>query len=51
MLLKIIGSLVAALALVFVAGFILPSQVHVERSLLISAPPTTIFPLVSDLNQ
>ncbi|NEQ54019.1 MAG: SRPBCC family protein [Leptolyngbya sp. SIO3F4] len=51
MFLKIIGGLVMAVLLAFVAGFVLPSQVHVERSLLISAPPTTIFPLVSDLNQ
>ena len=51
MFLKIIGGIVAAVLLAFVAGFVLPSQLHVERSLLISAPPTKIFPLVSDFNQ
>ncbi|MEM9266746.1 MAG: SRPBCC family protein [Cyanobacteria bacterium P01_F01_bin.13] len=51
MLLKVLGGLAAAVLLVFMAGFVLPSQVHVERSLLISAPPTEIFPLVSDFNQ
>ena len=51
MFLKIIGGLATALLVAFVAGFVLPSQVHVERSLLIDAPPTELFPLVSDLNQ
>lgn len=51
MFLKILGGLATAVVLLFVAGFVLPSQVHVERSLLISAPPTKIFPLVSDLNK
>lgn len=51
MFLKVIGGLVTAVLIAFVAGFVLPSQIHVERSLLISAPPTEIFPLVGDLNQ
>lgn len=51
MFLKIAGGLITSLLLAFVIGFALPSQVHVERSLLISAPPTEIFPLVSDFNQ
>ncbi|MBT9318005.1 SRPBCC family protein [Leptothoe spongobia TAU-MAC 1115] len=51
MFLKVIGGLVSFVLIAFVAGFALPSQVHVERSLLISAPPTKIFPLISDLNQ
>lgn len=51
MFLKIIGGLMAAIALAFVAGFVLPSQIHVERSVLISAPSDEIFPLVSDFNQ
>ena len=51
MFLKIIGGLATVLLIVFVAGFVLPSQVHVERSLLIDAPPAKIFPLVSDLNK
>ncbi|MEM7797301.1 MAG: SRPBCC family protein [Cyanobacteria bacterium P01_C01_bin.118] len=51
MFLKIIGGIVTTVLIAFVAGFVLPSQIHVERSLLISAPPTKIFPLVSDFNQ
>lgn len=51
MFLKIIGGLATALLMAFIAGFVLPSQVHVERSLLIDAPPAEIFPLVSDLHQ
>ncbi|MBT9313458.1 SRPBCC family protein [Leptothoe kymatousa] len=51
MFLKIIGGLVTALALAFVAGFVLPSQIHVERSVVIGAAPEQIFPLVSDLSQ
>lgn len=51
MFLKILGGLAAAVLVAFMAGFVLPSQVHVERSLLISASPTEIYPLISDLNQ
>ncbi|MBX2863111.1 MAG: SRPBCC family protein [Leptolyngbyaceae cyanobacterium MAG.088] len=48
---KLIGGLGAVLLLVFVVGFVLPSQVHVERSLVINAQPTEIFPLISDLGE
>ncbi|MEO1507365.1 MAG: SRPBCC family protein [Cyanobacteria bacterium J06633_23] len=51
MFLKVIGGSATGVLLAFVAGFVLPSQIHVERSLLISAPPTEIFPMVSDFNQ
>ncbi|MEA5464705.1 SRPBCC family protein [Leptothoe sp. PORK10 BA2] len=51
MVLKVIGGLVTTVLLAFVAGFIIPSQVHVERSLLINAPPTEIYSMVSDLGQ
>lgn len=51
MFLKVVGGVVTAVLIAFVAGFVLPSQIHVERSLLISAPSTEIFPLVSDFNQ
>lgn len=51
MFLKVIGGLVTAVLLAFVAGFVIPSQVHVERSLLINAPSTEIYPMVSDLRQ
>lgn len=49
MLKKVIGAFVGLLVLFFVGGFILPSAVHVERSLVINAPPADIFPLISDL--
>ncbi len=51
MFLKILGGLATAVLVAFMAGFVLPSQVHVERSLVISASPTEIYPLISDLNQ
>ena len=51
MFLKIVGGLAATVLLLFVAGFVLPSQIHVERSVLIGAPPTQIFPLVSDFHR
>jgi hypothetical protein len=47
---KIAAVLMGALALVVGAGFVLPSQVHVERDVVINAPSAEIFPLVSDFN-
>lgn len=49
MLRKIISALVSVILLVFLGGFILPSQVHVERNIVINASPEKIFPVVSDL--
>lgn len=48
---KVIGIVFGLAVLVFISGFILPSRVHVERSIVISAPPADIFSLVSDLNE
>jgi hypothetical protein len=48
---KVLGGLATVVLLAFVVGFVLPSQVHVERSLLIGAQPTEIYPLISDLNE
>lgn len=39
------------IALVFVSGFLLPSTVHVERTIVINAAPADLFPLVSDLSE
>lgn len=46
-----IGGLIGLFLLVVVGGLILPSAVHVERSILINAPPAAIFPIVSDLSE
>jgi uncharacterized protein YndB with AHSA1/START domain len=51
MLKKIIGSVVAVLAIVFGLGFVLPDKAHVEREIVIDAPTTEVFALVSDFNQ
>lgn len=45
---KIIIGVVAALALLVLAGFLMPAQVHVERSVVINAPPAQIFPHLCD---
>lgn len=46
---KAIGGLVGLILVVVLGGLALPSQVHVERNILINAPPTDIFSVVSDL--
>ena len=51
MLKKIIGSVIAVLAIVFGLGFVLPDKVHVERQVVINAPPEKVFALVSDFHQ
>jgi hypothetical protein len=48
LLAKIAAVLLGVLVLVGGAGFVLPSQVHVERDTVISATPAEIFPLVSN---
>lgn len=49
-ILKWLVGLVVALILVVVAvGFFLPRQVHVERVVVIDAPPSDIFPYVNSL--
>ena len=47
---NVLGGLVGLFLLVVLGGFILPSQVQVERSIVINASPATIFPVVSDLS-
>ena len=51
MLKKIIGSVFAVIAIVFGLGFVLPDAAHVERSVVVNAPPEKVFALVSDFNQ
>ncbi|MEM6449957.1 MAG: SRPBCC family protein [Cyanobacteria bacterium P01_D01_bin.105] len=41
-------ALLLLVAIAVIAGFVLPSQVHVERQMVIDAPPEKIFPHVSD---
>ncbi|WP_299415846.1 SRPBCC family protein [Acaryochloris sp. IP29b_bin.148] len=48
---RVMGGVLGLFVIVFLGGFILPSTVHVERSLAIHARPTDIYPLVSDLTQ
>ena len=50
LLAKIAATLLSLFILVVGAGFILPSQVHVERATVINATPAQIFPLISDFN-
>ncbi len=47
---RVIGILFGVLALLFGLGFLLPAHAHVERSLVIDAPPEQIFSQVSDFN-
>lgn len=46
-----ISGLIGLFLLVIMGGVILPSEVHVERNILINASPATIFPIVSDLSE
>ncbi|KAI9130300.1 SRPBCC family protein [Acaryochloris sp. CCMEE 5410] len=46
-----ISGLIGLLLLVVIGGLILPSDVHVERNILINASPAEIFPVVSDLSK
>jgi hypothetical protein len=50
LLTKIAGAIVGILIVVVGVGFILPSQIHVERDIVIDATPAELFPLVSDFN-
>lgn len=47
---KIAFGLLAVVAVMFLGGFVLPSQVHVERQALIDASADKIFAEVSDFN-
>lgn len=48
---NVIGGLIGLFLLVVIGGLILPSEVHVERNILINATPAAIFPVVSDLSE
>ena len=50
LLIKIFGALFGLIVLAFGAGFLLPSTVHVERTILINAQPADVFALISDFN-
>lgn len=39
----------AVIGLLVVIGLLLPREVHVERSIVIAAPPATVFPMLNDL--
>jgi hypothetical protein len=44
----ILGGLAAAFVLVTAVGFLLPGTMHVERSVVIDAPPEEIYPLIAN---
>jgi len=48
---KIIIGIVAFIAILVLAGFLMPGQVHVERSVVINATPAQIFPHVCDFEK
>ncbi len=45
---KILLGVVAVIVLLVLAGFLMPGQVHVERSVVVSAPPAAVFPHLCD---
>lgn len=45
---KILIGVVAIIVLLVLAGFLMPGQVHVERSVVIDAPPAKVFPHLCD---
>ncbi|MEM9495743.1 MAG: SRPBCC family protein [Pseudomonadota bacterium] len=45
---KILGGIVALIAILIVLGFVLPDKVHVERETVIAAPQEEVFALISD---
>ena len=51
MLKKIIGVVIAAVIVIVGLGFVLPDKAHVERSVVINAPPEKVFALISDFSQ
>lgn len=50
LLTKIAGVLAVLIALVVAGGYLLPSNVHVERDILVDAPPEQVYALISDFN-
>ena len=47
---RAIGVLLGVVLLLVGVGFVLPGQVHVERSAVINAPPEQVFAQISDFN-
>ncbi|MBE9140363.1 SRPBCC family protein [Nodosilinea sp. LEGE 07088] len=47
---KFVGFLVVLIALVVAGGYLLPSTVHVERDILVDAPPEQVYALISDFH-
>lgn len=47
----ILGGLFALVGVLFGLGFVLPAQVHIERSIAINAPQSQVFALVGDFTQ
>lgn len=48
---KLFGGLIAVILFILVVGLLLPSKVHVERSIVINAPPSTVFALINDFRK
>lgn len=51
MLGKLIGGLAALIVILIALGFVLPDKAHVEREIVINAPPEEVYALAADLNQ
>jgi uncharacterized protein YndB with AHSA1/START domain len=51
MLKKILLGFVALVALLVAIAYVLPREVHVERSITIDAPPSAVYAKVSDFNK
>ncbi|MEZ5325578.1 MAG: SRPBCC family protein [Verrucomicrobiales bacterium] len=47
----LVVALVVIIALLFAVSFVLPSRVHVERSMSMAAPPEKVFAQVGDLKK
>ena len=46
-----LGILVTLVVLLIIGGMLLPSEQHVERSVIIKAEPARVFPLVNDFRE
>ncbi|MEO1133416.1 MAG: SRPBCC family protein [Cyanobacteria bacterium J06639_1] len=47
---KVVVSILVVVGLAVGAGFVLPSTIHVERSIAIAAPPEQVFAEIADFN-
>jgi hypothetical protein len=48
---KILYAVFAIIAVLVVVGFVLPRQVHVERSIVVDRPPPAVFPYANSLRR